>query len=218
MSVLDHLNDYRVVKIALPVQGGTLAQLEAVAKVTKAPQFELIFLKGQLEEHTVAMDASSRITFDVAGAIKSIQAKVVAQPAPTKLLLEMVESFSYQQKREYFRVDAHLAVSWWRHEEEEPKITTVQATVNISGGGLRLPVAEKIAKGEKLGLKFIIDPLELPIECVGEVVGSYLLGMEISLAVKFVAIEDVDRDAIIAFCLAEQRRQLRLKVQVLDAL
>jgi len=218
MSILDHLDDYRVVKITLPLEGGTVAQLDAVARVTKTPQFEVIFLKGQLKENALDPTVLCRLVFDVSGAIKSIQARIDHQPAADKLVLEMVESFSHQQKREYFRVDADLVISWWRVDDEDAALNTVQATANISGGGVRFPVAEKVPRGERLGMKILLEVDKPLIECVGEVVGSYLLGRDHSLALKFVAIENDDRDEIVAFCLAEQRRQLRLKVQVLDSL
>lgn len=218
MSILDHFDDYRIVKITLPVAGGAVAQLDAVARVTKTPQFEVIFLKGQLKEHALDPTLQCRLVFDVSGDIKSIQARIDHQPVADKLVLELVESFSFQHKREYFRVDAEQVISWWRLEEEESVLNTVQATANISGGGVRFPVAEKIPSGERVGLKILLDTDKPMIECVGEVVGNYQLGSGLFLALKFVAIVGDDRDAIITFCLAEQRRQLRFKVQVLDSL
>lgn len=218
MSILDHLDDYRVVKITLPIEGGAIVQLDAVARVTKTPQFEVIFLKGQLKEHALDPTVLCRLAFDVAGSIKSIQARIDHQPAADKLVLELVESFSYLQKREYFRVDAELVISWWRVEDEDAALNTVQGIANISGGGVRFPVAEKVERGERIGMKILLNLDKPMIECVGEVVGSYLLGRDHSLALKFVAIENDHRDDIVAFCLAEQRRQLRLKVQVLDSL
>ncbi|MBD1401276.1 PilZ domain-containing protein [Pelovirga terrestris] len=218
MSILDHLDDYRVVKITLPIEGGAVAQLDAVARVTNAPQFEVIFLKGQLKEQALDPTVLCRLAFDVAGAIKSIQARIDHQPAADKLVLELVESFSYLQKREYFRVDAELVISWWRVEDEDAALNTVQSMANISGGGVRFPVAEKVERGERIGMNILLHVDKPVIECVGEVVGSYLLGRDHSLALKFIAIEHDDRDEIVAFCLAEQRRQLRLKVQVLDSL
>lgn len=218
MSVLDYLNDYRVIKVSLPVEGGALVPLDAVARVTKSPQFEVIFLQGQLEVHALDPTILCRLSFDVAGAIKTIQARIVHQPASSKLVMELVEAFSYLQKREYFRVDSDLVVSWWRVEDEDATLHTVQGKVNISGGGMRFPVVEKVVRGERLGLKILLDVDKPMIECVGEVVGSYLFGCEHSLALKYVAIEDSDRDDIVSFCLAEQRRQLRLKIQVLDSI
>jgi len=88
--------------------------------------------------------------------------------------------------------------------------------VNISGGGMRLPVAEKIANGSELGLEIIIDePQPAIIECVGQVVGNYDVGGEHQIALKFTDIEEEAQDAIVAYCLAEQRKQLRLRIKVL---
>lgn len=216
MSALNHFKDYRVVKATLPLLDGKQQVLDGVAKVTTAPQFEITFLPDQLKPEQLNFEEFCQVAFDVAGEGKSIKAKVVSSPETEKLLLEMVDSFSYIQKREYFRVDTELAVSFWRAEEENPEARSLQATVNISGGGIRLPVSEKIPEGTRLGLEIIIEsPQSSVVECVGEVVNNYKAGDEYYCALKFIDIEEEGQDAIVAFCLAEQRRQLRLKVTVM---
>ncbi len=165
MSILDHLEDYRVVKISLPLEGGAVVQLDAVARVTKTPQFEVIFLKGQLKDHALDPTLLCRLTFDASGTIKAIQARIDRQPADDKLVLELVESFSYLQKREYFRVDAELVIGWWRIEDEDAVLHTVQAKANISGGGVRFPVVEKIPRGERLGMKILLEVDKPMIRC-----------------------------------------------------
>jgi c-di-GMP-binding flagellar brake protein YcgR len=81
---------------------------------------------------------------------------------------------------------------------------------------VRLPVSETIKEGTHLGLEIIIDsPQPAVVECVAEVVGTYDVGGVKQLALSFADIEDEDQDAIVAYCLAEQRKQLRLKVKVL---
>ncbi len=216
MSVLNHLKDYRVVKVTLPLLEGKQQVLDGVAKVTSAPHFEVTFLPDQLNPDTVNREEFCQVAFDVAGEGKTLKAKIDSFPGSAKLLLEMVDSFSYIQKREYFRVDAELAVSYWLADEEKPAARSAQTAVNISGGGIRLPVAEKIAEGTRLGLEIIIDsPQSAVVECTGEVVNNYQVGEEYHTALKFIDIEEEGRDAIVAYCLAEQRRQLRLKVTVL---
>lgn len=216
MSVLNQLKDYRVVKVSLPLLDGKKKSLDAVAKTTASPQFEVTFLPDQLKPELLNPEEFCLVTFDVAGETKSIKAKVVSAAEEAKLLLEMVESFAYIQKRGYFRVDADLSVSYWVIDEEHPSAKSVQTPVNISGGGLRLPVSEKIKEGTRLGLEIVIDvPQAAVIECVGKVVATYDDGGEQLLALTFVDIEEEDQDAIIAYCLAEQRKQLRLKVKVL---
>lgn len=216
MSVLNHLKDYRVVKVSLPLKEGEPQILDGVAKITTSPQFEITFLPDQLSTDKLNLEEFCKVSFDVAGESKSIKAKFNEIAGEAKILLEMVDSFSYVQKRDYFRVDAELAVSYWVIDEDKPKAQSVQASVNISGGGIRFPVTEQLQNGARLGMEIIIDePQPAVVECVGEVVGFYKEGGGKHLAVRFVKIEDDDQDAIVAYCLAEQRKQLRLKVKVL---
>lgn len=216
MSVLNHLKDYRVVKICLPLQDGQKQSLDGVAKITTSPQFEVTFLPDQLNADDLNREEFCRVTFDVAGENKSIKARINEVAGDAKLLLEMVDSFTHIQKREYFRVDADLSVSYWVIDDENPSAKSVQTSVNISGGGLRLPVSELIAKGTKLGLEIVVDaPQPTVVECIAEVVGTYDVDGVKQLALCFADIGDEDQDAIVAYCLAEQRKQLRLKVKVL---
>ena len=215
MSILKQLRDYRVVKISLPLKDGTQQSLDGVAKVTTSPQFEITFLPDQFDLELLDLEEYCLVTFDVAGEGKSIKAKIDSSPAAAKLLLEMVDSFSYAQKREYFRVDAELSVSYWDLDEENPTAKSVNTPINISGGGLRIPMDDSVKEGARLGLEIVIDsPQPTVIECVGEVVIAYSVAGVQQVALSFAEIDDEDQDAIVAYCLAEQRKQLRLKVNV----
>ncbi len=216
MSVLNQLKDYRVVKVSLPLRDGKQLSLDGVAKTTTPPLFEITFLPDQLDAEQLDFAEFCLVKFDVAGENKSIKAKIDSAPEEAKLLLEMVDSFTYTQKREYFRVDADLSVSYWDVDDETATAKSVQTPVNISGGGLRIPVSEAVKEGTRLGLEIVIDsPQPTVIECVGEVVMTYVVNDVQQVALSFADIEDEDQDAIIAYCLAEQRKQLRLKVKVL---
>ncbi len=215
MSVLDHLKDYRVVKVALPLEGGKKAHLDGVARATTPPGFDITFLPDQLEALQLDMETTCRVMLDVAGEHKAIAARIVEQPTAERLSLEQVESFTYKQKREYFRIDADLSVSYWVIDDQHPVASSVKSPVNISGGGIRLPVSQKLPEGVRVGFEILIDDPQAVIECIGEVVSCYEDGDGISAAFKFVGLEPEDQDAIISFCLAEQRKQLRLKVKVL---
>ena len=48
MSALDHLKEYRVVKVVLPLQEGGQQLIDGVAKTTTPPVFEVTFLPEQL--------------------------------------------------------------------------------------------------------------------------------------------------------------------------
>jgi len=217
MSVLEHLNEYRVVKVVLPLHGGEQQLLDGVAKATTPPQFEITFLPDQLKIDMLDLEDHCQVSFDVAGTTKSIRAKIDSVVSEAKLQFEMVESFTHVQKRAYFRVEAELSVSYWVIDGENPAAKSVNTQVNISGGGLRLPVDEKLKDGTKIGLEIVLDVPQLTIvECVAKVVRTYDMGGgPKQVALIFEDIEQEDQDAIVAYCLAEQRKQLRLKVQVL---
>jgi hypothetical protein len=218
MSVLDHLKEYRVVKVLLPLLGGGQAAYDGVARVINAPQFEITFLPDQLNYDELSHDGFCRVSFDVAGEETSLKAKINSKLSDVKLLLEMVDSYTYTQKREYFRIDADLSVSFWLADEESPQARFVKTSVNISGGGLRLPVADALATGTRVGLEIVIDePQPAVVECIAEVVGCHKVAGESQLGLRFVDLEEEGQDAIIAYCLAEQRKQLRLKVKVMGA-
>lgn len=217
MSVLDQLKEYRVVKVVLPLQDGGQQPVDGVAKTTSPPQFEITFLPEQIDQTTLSLEDTCHISFDVAGATKSIQAKITEVLSDAKLQFEMVESFTHAQKRAYFRVDADLSVSYWVLDDEDPLAKSIQTPVNISGGGVRLPIEEKIKDGTEIGLELILDvPQPKVVECVARVIRTYdFADGSRQVALSFVDLEEEDQDAIVAYCLAEQRKQLRLKVQVL---
>jgi c-di-GMP-binding flagellar brake protein YcgR len=71
--------------------------------------------------------------------------------------------------------------------------------------------------GTKVGLEIVLDvPQPRIVECIARVVRTYDMGEgNKQVALSFADIEQEDQDALVAYCLAEQRKQLRLKVQVI---
>jgi len=217
MSVLDQLNEYRVVRVILPLAEGGQQLIDGVAKATTPPELEVTFLPDQLNADVLNMDEPCQLSFDVSGSTKAIRAKITEVVSDAKLQMEMVESFTHVQKRAYFRVDADLSVSYWLLEEDNPLARSINTPVNISGGGVRLPVDEPLPDGTEIGLELVIDvPEPRVVECAAKVVRTYDGGPTgKQVALTFIDLDEEDQDAIVAYCLAEQRKQLRLKVQVL---
>lgn len=218
MSALDHLEDYRVVKVVLPLQEGAQQLIDGVAKITTSPQFEIIFLPDQFNPESLVTKDPCQVSFDVGGSTQSIRAMITEVLSGAKLQLEMVESFTHQQKRAYFRVDADLSISYWLLTETSPLAKSIRTPINISGGGLRLPVDDTLPTGAEIGLEIVLE-INQPrvIECVARVVRTLDMGGSKQVALSFVDIEQEDQDAIVSYCLSEQRKQLRLKVQVLGS-
>ena len=121
---------------------------------------------------------------------------------------------SDRRNREYFRIDTRIALSYTLEEEFSPDRPLELRAVNLSGGGMRLRIPDFPTMHSLIWLKLVL-PGQPALNCLGKVVwlgGSTSAGWE--FAVEFVDLAPVQRDQIIAFCLAEQRRLLRHNVRV----
>jgi c-di-GMP-binding flagellar brake protein YcgR len=119
-----------------------------------------------------------------------------------------------RRNREYFRIDTRIDLSYILEQEFAPDRPLQTHSVNLSAGGLRLRLAELPAMHSLVWLKLAL-PGQTPLECLGKVVwhgGSSSSGWEV--AMQFVDLAPAQRDVIIAFCFAEQRRLLRHYVRV----
>ena len=217
MSALNHLKEYRVVKVTLPRLDGEESVVDGVAIAKAPPIFEITFLPDQLQPATFDEQAGCRISFTAPnGSQQNLSAEVVKVASDTQLQLRALATSSQPQQRAYFRVDAALSVSYWPIETEDANAQSVQTPVNLSGGGIRIPVKEAMPDGSKVGLEIIIDgPTPRIIECTATVVRSFLLSGVTQLALRYIDIEEEDQDSLIAYCFAEQRKQLRLNVHML---
>jgi hypothetical protein len=92
----------------------------------------------------------------------------------------------------------------------------VVESINISGSGVLLNCDHPLEMNELYEITFYF-PEQMPQKCTARAVRMHKKlrgGFEIAL--HYVAIEPEVRDILISFCLAEQRRALRTKVQISD--
>ena len=124
--------------------------------------------------------------------------------------------FEPRDDREFFRIDVEITLRYW------PLVSGVRTgrashqKVNLSGGGIRLVVSEPLHVEESLWIELVL-PGEKPdvVTCLGRIVRLFDgENDERQAALEFVKITAREQDRIIAFCLAEQRKQLRRKVRV----
>jgi c-di-GMP-binding flagellar brake protein YcgR len=156
------------------------------------------------------------VTLDIGGPTITLKTSIENIASNRKLELINIESVSHEQKREYFRIDAQVPVDAHTLPSQGTFVFEGE-TVNISGSGALITFPEPVPVDKKLKLRISIpEPDLLTVECIAQVVrcdeGN---NNEFNVAVHFYTIEEEAQDKIIAFCMAQQRRQLRLKVQVL---
>jgi c-di-GMP-binding flagellar brake protein YcgR len=101
--------------------------------------------------------------------------------------------------------------------DSEPEVETFNGMVNLSGGGVYFTASRPLAMHAELLLNLVFgEPFGEIRGVVGEVVRTHESRRgEHWVGVKFVKIAPKDRDLIISFCLAEQRKILRMRVMTL---
>ena len=219
MSILDHLKDFRIVKVSLPIKDGLTLTLEGVVRRKSVNTIEAAFLPGQLPVKDLDLSAPCRIFFEEEGKAFRLKSSIEEIIDGEKIRLKAVETMLHYGDREYFRVDADLTFEYSRLvEANDVQPRQLSARVNISGCGIRLPLQDSVRDNEKIALTLILgdDPTKV-VHCIGEVKRLCpFAGGQTGAALVFIEIEPAGRDAIIAFCLAAQREELRNKIQIKD--
>jgi len=126
----------------------------------------------------------------------------------------------YPQRRRFFRIDADVTLKYWPLEGEEMAPREPEhKKVNLSACGLRFETTRFLRHVEKVGIEMQLGGRsgEL-VRCLGRVVRAKFREDQSceDVAIDFVEIKPEEQEKLIRFCLFEQRRQLRLKVRVLD--
>jgi c-di-GMP-binding flagellar brake protein YcgR len=219
MLALDHLKDFRIVQITLPIRDEQTLTLECVARRRSVNTIEAAFPPGQLPLKDLDLDGFCRLFFMEEDRPFRLRSTIEEVLDGEKLRLKAVETPMQFGDREFFRIDTDLTFKYRRLVEgEEAKSRQMSARVNISGCGIRLPLPDAVRMNEKIALTLVLsqDPLKVA-RCVAQVKRLCpFSGGQKGAALHFLEIEPADRDAIIAFCMAAQREELRNKVQTRD--
>jgi hypothetical protein len=219
---LQDIPDAKPVKIFLPLQDSDKRHREqCIFQKTTPPRFNLLFKSGTLPIQAIDTKQPCVINLDMAG--RSVSLEAMIQNIVNGQVLEMIarKTVSHEQMREYFRIDYILPIVISSRIPEgidvpEKYWQLAGTTIDMSGCGLLAifnakPPADKLVK-----LQFSLpdeqpNPITLlasPVRITEVEKNRYVV------AYYFEEINDDDRDRIIGQCLITQRRQLRLKVQI----
>ena len=196
-------------------------RLDCIAKLIKSPRLEAEFASGQLPVDKIDVSGKCLISYDTGGPTLSLYSTIEQIDGSRKLKLIAVESVSHEQKRQFFRIDAELNARYWlKPATENPPDETIPCRgSNISGGGVLLNLPQELPKLQRIvGMQiYLSEPQPTQVNCTGEIVrvikkndGSF------DVALRFDKISEDARDKIVAFCFAEQRKQLRFRVRTVS--
>ncbi|ACV67930.1 type IV pilus assembly PilZ [Desulfohalobium retbaense DSM 5692] len=148
----------------------------------------------------------------------TLQARLHGVESEDKVLLRAQEITKSEQRREYFRVRADFTVQVMPAEAHPNRhVAQVVCARDISGGGMRMWTRVPLRPGTKLRLNFdLAEFARQPIQCYAIVVRCKSPGEGYDVAVTFEDLDGEYHDAIMAFCFAKQREQLRNQVRVRD--
>ncbi len=222
-SILEHLKEPKIVSIAIPI----LEQedpwvFQGIAVANKSPSFQVFFQKDYLPSvEEIDKESRCRVTLNIGGPSLSVFALIDTvdyKKDRDVIQLTALDMVEHSQKREYIRAPAeYVHIKYTLADDQEGDFKRAYG-VNISCGGI-LIVSEKVL-GKRQKLQFEIKlpyPEKVTIYCCGKILrviekrdGSCLT------AIQFEDVAEEDCDAIMAYCFAEQRRQLRENVRVSD--
>ncbi|PLX91436.1 MAG: hypothetical protein C0620_11550 [Desulfuromonas sp.] len=211
-----YLEKPSLLRVFLLLPDDVKVRLEAVARIIAEPYLEVKFRPDELPLDLVRTGGKMLLSLDTRVGTVSMYAHIDEVVNSRVLRLMGLESFAFAQQREYFRVNTAIKVVYSKEtlsSKPSPKVPT--ATVNLSGNGVLISAEEKFVAGETYQLEFHLPDANVLLFCKALVVrvdeklrGGY------EVAMTYHDIEQEDRDRIISFCLAEQRRLLRTKVQI----
>ncbi|WP_291316554.1 PilZ domain-containing protein [Desulfuromonas sp.] len=216
-AVQNVLQDFRKCRIILSFQRGNPLELEGRVRLLDASILEVEITASPLE--VLEEDGLCLIYIEQGESIHRIMGRLSGERGENgQLRFRAVEVASYPQRRRFFRIDAEVYMRYWGTDLDRPTKTVLQ-NVNLSGSGIRFVSSTPLVVGQTVALEVSLPGGSSPsMECVGRVVRVQDRGKEGQLAaLELVEIEQEDQDEIVRFCLAEQRRQLRMKVRVRDA-
>jgi hypothetical protein len=216
-DIYKYLATPKVGRISIPIAQSDAVKRDCVIKVIKPPRLVTTFLPGHLPvEADIDMAADCLLYLDIGGPTVTLKTTIAKMTGNRTLELLNIESVSHTQKREYFRIDAQVPVDATNLPSQD--VSSLEGeTINISGSGALISFPSRLPANIKIKLRFTIpEPEKQAVECTAQVVrclqtedGSY------HVAVHFYTINEEEQDKIIAFCMIQQRKHLRLRVRVL---
>lgn len=182
--------DSQVLTVAVPMYGGGNLLL---------PKDEEILVEF--------IDGGDRLAFPtrVLGHLNQVVPLLaLAAPAPGSVRIH--------QQREFVRLNANLSVSYAlllpetaEKEKGAQKLLLRGRTMDVSGSGAQIVTPEAYPTGSRLELLLHLQGGDVPIEAVVVRVAQQPNPKEYWLGVRFVKMEERDRERIVRFIFSEQR-------------
>ena len=220
VKTISRIPDSESAEIDISTKNHQTLRLNCIYKESDSPEFFLVFPPKKLPEN-IETDKLCPISIKVGKKSLTLAAKIISIIGDRTLELLAKDKVKPESLREYFRVDTRISiVANYNQESLDGKSLswTLQGqTLDISGSGLLTIFPEEPQNRNKIELQLTMKNGKESISCTGHVVRTKRLRRgKYQVAFHFDTMKPKERDAIISFCLREQRNRLRDKVNTAD--
>jgi len=216
-ELLEYMRGLPVVKVVVPTATTSFFMEGRIVSIAPS-SFEIELLPHQAELVSLDFSGTCVVSCAKGGEVFFINSRIDVALGENRLRLVSLDVASHPQQRGFFRIDAIVYLKFWLVEKEgegQPKV--IHQKINISGNGLRFTTENPLEAGQLIGLELSLPEMSNEvIQGVGRVVRVAATGGNLQeAALELVELEESEQDKIIGFCLAEQRKQLRMRVHVI---
>jgi len=220
IALLDHLHTDKTVRLYIPLKDGGKERFHASARLHDLQERTVVVkLKGGAVPKSELINFRERcsVSLEGDGPSLSMNATIEEVLGRSKLLLKGSDYVAYQPKRNTFRVEAELPVLFKRYYREQEPFRRARSE-DLSSGGVRLLCSEDLQTGNLLTLNLEIPrPRKGSVLCTAQVMWDKdTQGGDRIAGCKFLDLDEVSEDLIIAFCFERQRELMKEKVQTAD--
>lgn len=218
-ELLDKLNDGASTIADIPCNDGEEHRYNSVLKKKEANQFELLFPPNALNNDVLVIGARCHLAIKHKGNTINVVAELDEIVNERRLAFLAKESIRPESLREYFRVSTNKEIrASYTPGAKEVKTRPWKldgTTIDISGGGVLGLFPAKPATDKRINIEIMLPGEYGLISASAHVIRTYRVRREkIQVAFHFDEIDQKMRDTLIAYCLHEQRRQLRENVEI----
>ena len=219
-KTISRIPDSESAEIDISTKARQVLRLNCVYKESDSPEFFLVFPPRKLPED-IDTNKLCPISIKIRDKALTLSAKIISVKGDRTLELLAKDTIKPESLREYFRVDTRVSIVANYNQEsldgENRSWTLRGQTLDISGSGILSIFPEEPQTRNKIELQLSMDDGKDVICCTGHVVRTKRLRKgKYQVAFHFDTMKPTEKDALISFCLREQRNRLRDKVNTAD--
>jgi PilZ domain len=177
------------------------ATIRARVKDAATGSFLLRLDDAASDPRELLADASVNLEFTNLRGVCRIPGTAQAAPDPGALRVTATGNVELIQRRDYYRVEAFIPVTYQPYGPDGHTVTA--NTLDVSGGGFRIAAAEGLRLGDMLRFTLELGEGEEPVQAIAQAVRE--AGDDDTFGMRFVEILERERQRLVRWVFARER-------------